>query len=57
VTAAPAMRESQDPKQPGFYVITVMSSEQKGLTVLWAWSVCNLQNALVHIKNTLEARP
>jgi hypothetical protein len=57
VTAAPAMRESQDPKQPGFYVIMVMSSEQKGLTVLWAWSVCDLQNALMHIKNTLEARP
>jgi len=54
---------SDDPKQPGFYLIMVMGSEQAGLTGLKGSivrkaavgrSVSNLQKSLVTIKNALE---
>jgi len=53
-----------DPKQPGFYLIMAMGSEQVGLTgvkgsivrkTAVGRSVSNLQNALTTIKKTLEA--
>ena len=55
---------SDDPKQPGFYLIMAMGSEQAGLTgvkgsivrkAAVGRSVSNLQNALTTIKNTLES--
>ncbi len=55
---------SDDPKQPGFYLIMAMGSEQTGLTgikgsivrhVAVGRSVSNLQNALASIKAALEA--
>jgi hypothetical protein len=54
---------SVDPKQPGFYLIMAMGSEQAGLTGVQGSivrkaavgrSVSNLQNALKTIKTTLE---
>jgi hypothetical protein len=57
------VRGSDDSKQPGFYLIMAMGSEQAGLTgpkgsivrkVAVGRSVSNLQNALTTIKNTLE---
>jgi len=54
---------SDDPKQPGFYLIMVMGSEQAGLTGLKGSvvrkaavgrSVSNLQKSLLTIKNALE---
>jgi len=57
------VRGSDDPKQPGFYLIMAMGSEQTGLTgvkgsvvrkVAVGRSVSNLQNALAAIRNTLE---
>jgi hypothetical protein len=54
---------SDDPKQPGFYLIMAMGSEQAGLTGVQGSivrkaavgrSVSNLQNALKTIKTTLE---
>jgi hypothetical protein len=57
------VREGNDPKQPGFYLIMVMGSEQAGLTgakgsiirkVAVGRSVSNLRDALTTIKNTLE---
>jgi hypothetical protein len=60
------VRGSDDPKQPGFYLIMVMGSEQAGLTgakgsiirkVAVGRSVSNLQDALTTIKNALEGNP
>jgi hypothetical protein len=57
------VRGNDDSKQPGFYLIMAMGSEQAGLTgpkgsivrkVAVGRSVSNLQNALTNIKNTLE---
>jgi hypothetical protein len=57
------VRGSDDPKQPGFYLIMAMGSEQTGLTgvkgsivrkVAVGRSVSNLQNALTTIRSTLE---
>jgi len=57
------VRDSDDPKRPGFYLIMAMGSEQAGLTgakgsivrkVAVGRSVSNLQDALTTIKNTLE---
>jgi len=56
---------SDDPKQPGFYLIMVMGSEQTGLTgakgsivrkAAVGRSVSNLKEALTTIKNTLEGK-
>ena len=58
------VRGSDDPKQPGFYLIMSMGSEQAGLTgakgsvirkAAVGRSVSHLQKALAAIKNTLEA--
>jgi hypothetical protein len=58
------IRGGDDSKQPGFYLIMAMGSEQAGLTgvkgsivrkVAVGRSVSNLQNALATIKNMLEA--
>ena len=57
------VRASDDPKQPGFYLIMAMGSEQAGLTgakgsivrkTAVGRSVSNLRDALTTIKNTLE---
>ena len=57
------VRDTTDPKQPGFYLIMVMGSEQAGLTgakgsivrkAAVGRSVSNLQTALTTIKKTLE---
>jgi hypothetical protein len=57
------VRGDDDPKQPGFYLIMAMGSEQTGLTGLKGSivrreavgrSVSNLRNALTTIRNTLE---
>jgi len=57
------IRGSDDPKQPGFYLVMAMGSEQAGLTGLKGAiirkaavgrSVSNLQDALTTIRNTLE---
>jgi hypothetical protein len=56
---------SDDPKQPGFYLIMIMGSEQAGLTGLKGSivrkaavgrSVSNLQKSLTTIKNALEKK-
>ena len=58
------VRGSDDPKQPGFYLIMAMGSEQAGLTgvkgsivrkAAVGRSVSNLKDALTTIKNKLEA--
>jgi hypothetical protein len=58
------VRGSDDPQQPGFYLIMAMGSEQAGLTgakgsvirkAAVGRSVSHLQKALAAIKNTLEA--
>jgi hypothetical protein len=58
------IRGGDDPKQPGFYLIMAMGSEQAGLTgpkgsivrkVAVGRSVSNLRNALAAIRNTLES--
>jgi hypothetical protein len=58
------VRGSDDPKQPGFYLIMAMGSEQAGLTgakravirkAAVGRSVSHLQKGLTAIKNTLEA--
>ncbi|MGA2511893.1 MAG: hypothetical protein ABSG27_16870 [Candidatus Acidiferrales bacterium] len=58
------IRGSDEPKQPGFYLIMAMGSEQRGLTgvkgstvrkVAVGRSVSNLQDALTSIRNTLES--
>jgi len=58
------VRGSDDPKQPGFYLITTMGSEQAGLTgargsvirkAAAGRSVSHLQKGLTAIKNSLEA--
>jgi len=55
---------SDDPKQPGFYLIMIMGSEQAGLTgfkgsimrkTAVGRSVSNLQKSLMAIKSALEA--
>ena len=57
------VRGNDDPKQPGFYLIMAMGSEQTGLTGIKGSivrktavgrSVSNLKDALTTIKNTLE---
>jgi len=57
------VRDTTNSKQPGFYLIMVMGSEQAGLTgakgaivrkAAVGRSVSNLQNALATIKRTLE---
>jgi hypothetical protein len=57
------IRGTDDSKQPGFYLIMAMGSEQAGLTgvkgsivrkTAVGRSVSNLQNALTNIKTTLE---
>jgi hypothetical protein len=57
------VREADGPKQPGFYLIKAMGSEQAGLTgvkgsfvrkTAVGRAVSNLQNALTTIRNTLE---
>jgi hypothetical protein len=57
------VRGDDETKQPGFYLIMAMGSEQTGLTgvkgsivrkVAVGRSVSNLQNALMTIKGTLE---
>ena len=59
-----SVRGADDPKQPGFYLIMAMGSEQAGLTgvkgsiirkAAVGRSVSNLQDALTTIRNTLEA--
>jgi hypothetical protein len=59
------IRGSEDPTNPGFYLIMAMGSEQAGLTGLKGSivreaavgrSVSSLRNALTTIKNTLESR-
>jgi len=59
------IRGGDDAKQPGFYLIMAMGSEQAGLTgvkgsivrkTAVGRSVSNLQNALTNIRNTLEGR-
>ena len=59
------IRGNDDPKQPGFYLIMAMGSEQAGLTgvkgsivrkAAVGRSVSNLRNALTTIKNTLESK-
>jgi hypothetical protein len=56
---------ADDPRQPGFYLIMAMGSEQAGLTgvkgsivrkAAVGRSASNLQNALTTIRNTLEGR-
>jgi len=56
---------NEDPKNPGFYLIMAMGSEQAGLTGLKGSivretavgrSVSNLRNALTTIRNTLESK-
>jgi hypothetical protein len=58
------LRDNDNPKRPGFYLIMLLSSEQAGLTgvkgsivrkVAVGRSVSNLQDALETIKNTLES--
>ncbi len=58
------VRGSNGAKQPGFYLIMAMGSEQAGLTgvkgsivrrAAVGRSVSNLQNALTNIRNTLES--
>jgi hypothetical protein len=58
------VRGSDDPKQPGFYLIMAMGSEQTGLTgfkgsivrkAAVGRSVSNLQKALATIRSTLES--
>ena len=60
------VRGSDDPKQPGFYLIMAMGSEQAGLTgvkgsivrkAAVGRSVSSLQDALTTIRNTLQASP
>ena len=60
------IRGSDDPKQPGFYLIMAMGSEQAGLTgvkgsivrkAAVGRSVSNLKDALTSIRDTLEANP
>jgi len=57
------VRGSNGPKQPGFYLIMAMGSEQAGLTgakgsivrkVAVGRSVSNLREALTTVRNTLE---
>jgi len=59
------VRGSDDSKQPGFYLVMAMGSEQAGLTgvkgsivrkAAVGRSVSNLQNALTTIRNTLEGK-
>jgi len=57
------VREGDDPKQPGFYLIKAMGSEQAGLTgvkgsvvrkAAVGRAVSNLQKGLAALRNTLE---
>ncbi len=60
------VRERDDPKRTGFYLIQALGSEQAGLTgpkgsivrkAAVGRAVSNLQKALTTIKNTLEGNP
>jgi hypothetical protein len=57
------VREGDDPRQSGFYLIKALGSEQAGLTgvkgsivrkAAVSRSVSNLQKALMTMRNTLE---
>ena len=59
------MRDSQDPKKPGFYLLRAMGSEQAGLTCFKGSivrrsavgrSVNALEKSLATIKATLESQ-
>ena len=59
------VRGTDDTKQPGFYLIMLMGSEQAGLAGVKGSivrstpvgrSVSNLQNALTTIKNAMQAK-
>ena len=60
------VREGDDPRQPGFYLIQAMGSEQAGLSgakgsmvrkVAVGKAVSNLEKALLAIKSTMEGNP
>jgi hypothetical protein len=60
------VREGDDPKQPGFYLIKALGSEQAGLTgfkgsfvrkAAVGRAVSNLQKALAALRTTLEGNP
>ena len=60
------VRGSDDPTNPGFYLITAMGSEQAGLTgpkgsivrrTAVGRSISSLQNSLTAIRNNLESKP
>jgi hypothetical protein len=60
------VRDSDDPKQPGFYLIQAMGSEQAGLSgakgsmvrkVAVGRAVSNLQKVLLTVKSNLEGNP
>jgi hypothetical protein len=59
------VRGGEDPKQPGFYLVEILGSEQTGLTGLKGSiirkvavdrSVSNIQDTLMTVKNKLEGR-
>ena len=59
------VRGSEDPKQPGFYLIEILGSEQTGLTgfkgtiirkVAVDRSVSNIEDTLTSVKNLLEGK-
>jgi len=60
------VREGDDPKQPGFYLIKALGSEQAGLSgpkgsiirkAAVGRAVSNLQKGLAALRNTLEGNP
>ena len=60
------VREGDDPKQPGFYLLKALGSEQAGLTgfkgsivrkTAVGRAVSNLQKALAALRTTLEGNP
>jgi hypothetical protein len=60
------IREGDDPKQPGFYLLKALGSEQAGLTgfkgsivrkTAVGRAVSNLQKALAALRTTLEGNP
>jgi hypothetical protein len=60
------VRDSDDPKQPGFYLIEALGSEQAGLTgakgsivrkAAVGRAVSNLQKGLTRLRNKLEGNP
>jgi hypothetical protein len=60
------VRDNDHPKQPGFYLINALGSEQAGLTgfkgsivrkTAVGRAVSNLQKALAALRTTLEGNP